>query len=64
MTTYYIRSHKTGNIVNAVETDSFKRAQEVADALMKGRDEPLGFYADPNPPLSVLQRYRYWDERP
>ena len=59
MTTYYHRRLSDGEIVNASECDlplvEMERRWPIA---------PLGRYYDPNPPLSVLQRYRYWDERP
>ena len=56
--TYYLRDLKTGEIVNAVETDSGLRAQEIAEKM----DPPC--YPDDRPPLEVLQRYRFWYERP
>lgn len=57
MNTYYHRLHSTGEIVNASE--SSLTLPEIS-ARFPLRD---GYY-DPNPPLSVLQRYRYWNERP
>jgi hypothetical protein len=57
MTTYYHRQHSDGEIVNASESDL--SLPEISKRW------PLAFgYYDPNPPLEVLKRYRYWDERP
>ena len=64
MTTYYIRSHRTGEIVNAVECTTLIQACLFADGLTRSKDEDLGFYADQYPPIETLRRYRYWNERP
>lgn len=57
MTTYYHRRHSDGEIVNASECDlplvEVERRWPLDDA-----------YYDAHPPLEVLKRYRYWDERP
>jgi hypothetical protein len=57
VTTYYHRRRSDGEIVNASETSlslvELERRYPLAD----------GYY-DANPPLEVLKRYRYWDERP
>lgn len=58
MTTYYHRRRSDGEIVNASETDLPLAEVERRWPLPDDR------YYDPNPPLSVLQRYRYWNERP
>ncbi|MCD6056489.1 MAG: hypothetical protein K0Q89_19 [Thermomicrobiales bacterium] len=56
MATYYMRSKKTDEIINAVEgCRSPQEAEEIFDGTV---------YADAHPPLEVLQRYRYWNERP
>lgn len=58
MTTYYHRRVDNGEIVNASESD-------LSLAELNARHPLGGFtYYDPNPPLEVLQRYRYWHERP
>ena len=57
MTTYYHRSNKTGEITNASDTSLTKAQLEERFPLTDG-------YYDSNPPLDVLQRYRYWNERP
>lgn len=57
MTTYYHRSDRTGEIVNASETS-------LTLAQLNERFPLTGYYYDPNPPLPVLQAYRYWNERP
>jgi hypothetical protein len=59
MTTYYIRSSRDGMIVNAVDCDTRDQATEVANQLTGGP-----YFTDDDPPLHVLQQYRYWDERP
>jgi hypothetical protein len=59
VTTYYHRRHDNGEIVNASETDL-----SLVELTNRFPLDRLGQYYDPNPPLSVLQRYRYWDERP
>lgn len=56
-TTYYIIER--GEIVNAVETTSLAKAEEVA-ARMIGDNLTV----ERNPPPSVLQRYYYWTHRP
>lgn len=54
MTTYYLRRDSDGEIVNACEFSG----------PLAQLNPQHGHYYDPNPPLTVLQRYRYWDERP
>lgn len=58
MPTYYHRRRSDGEIVNASEVSlplaEVERRWPLADDI----------YYDPNPPMAVLQRYRYWDERP
>ena len=62
MTTYYIRDRRTGGIVNAVESSSPKA--EVEERVLSRMVDGDHLYLDANPPMSVLQRYRYWNERP
>jgi hypothetical protein len=51
-----MRSKKTGEIVNAVEgCRTAAEANEIFDGTV---------YADANPPLHLLEQYRYWNERP
>lgn len=57
MTTYYHRDKKTGEIVNASETS-------LSLPELESRYPRDDVYYDANPPLEVLKRYRYWDERP
>lgn len=57
MTTYYHRRLGDGEIINASETDLSLPELNTQHPL-------VGAYYDPNPPLEVLKRYRYWDERP
>lgn len=56
MTTFYMRRHSDGEIVNAIEGCSTPME---AEGCFDGT-----VYADAHPPLEVLQRYRYWNERP
>lgn len=60
--TYYIRDRRTGAIVNAVESRSPKA--EVEERVLSHMIDSEHLYLDANPPMSVLQRYRYWNERP
>jgi len=61
MGTYYIRDRKSGEIVNAVEVDGWFSPEQQQRHL----DRMTGdLYFDQHPPLEVLKRYRYWDERP
>jgi hypothetical protein len=58
--TYYVIDKRTGKIVNAIETDSLRRAQE---ALI-GFDNRHHLEVTPSPLLETLEQYRYWRERP
>ena len=58
--TYYIIDTRTNEIINAVETTSTERAQGVA----AGMTDPHTLRVSKNPPLEMLRRYRYWNERP
>lgn len=57
--TYYVRNKQTGAVVNAITTAKSK------DEIVLG---PIydwaNYYLDENPPLSALQQYQYWNERP
>lgn len=56
MTYYIIRN---GEIINAVETtDGRDRVERLIADLYPG-----AIY-DTNPPLAMLEQYRYWNERP
>lgn len=57
MTTYYVIDTRTNEIVNAIESS---RVPEIDDSWI---DAPV-LRLDPNPPMAMLKRYRYWDERP
>lgn len=59
MTTYYHRRHSDGEIVNASESDL-----SLAEITNRFSLDRTNCYYDPNPPIEVLKRYRYWDERP
>ena len=61
MTTYYIRSSVTGEIVNAVEAQTRDGATRVIESMDGGLSQ---YFTDDDPPTAVLKRYRYWDERP
>jgi hypothetical protein len=58
MTTWYIIDTRTNEIVNACESDT------KPDRVIQLMTEPEHLRLDANPPLAMLQRYRYWDERP
>lgn len=58
MTTYYHRRRADGEIINASETD-------LSRAELEARFPPTDYwFYDPNPPLHVLERYQFWNERP
>lgn len=57
MTTYYHRRNDTGEIINATETS-------LTLTQLNERHPLSGAYYDANPPLAVLEQYRYWNERP
>lgn len=59
MRKYYIRDRVTGAVVNCVTTS--KTLEELRESPYYENDE---YFLDPNPPMSVLSKYRYWDERP
>lgn len=61
MTTFYIR-RRSGPIVNAVECQNVQQAERVISTMCQDMRDPL--WPDPDPPLSVLEQYRYWNERP
>jgi hypothetical protein len=56
MTTWYVIDTRINEIVNACEAD--------VEPDLGGFMEPEHLRLDPNPPLAMLQRYRYWEERP
>jgi len=58
MTTWYVIDTRTNEIVNAVEADG--EPGRVIKTMLDADHLRL----DANPPLAMLQRYRYWDERP
>lgn len=59
MAEYFIRCRATGAVVNAVNTQKSKA--ELEESQFFNNDE---YYLDPNPPMDVLMRYQYWNERP
>lgn len=60
--TYYIRDRRSGAIVNAVSASGPKAEVEARVLPRFTCSEHL--YLDENPPTAVLERYRYWNERP
>jgi hypothetical protein len=58
MPTYFIRSHETGEIVNAVECGDMTAALLVCDRMAED------VYPQQFPPVEVLERYYYWSHRP
>jgi hypothetical protein len=59
VTTYYHRRLSDGEIVNASDVDL-----PLAEVERRWPISGGGLYYDAHPPMAVLQRYRYWDERP
>ena len=60
MTTYYIVDIDTNTIVNAVEANTTEQAQGAVARMI----DPHKLRVSTHPPMSMLKRYRYWDERP
>jgi hypothetical protein len=59
MREYYIRCRATGAVVDCVT--SGKTLEELRESPFYENDE---YFLDPNPPMAVLSKYRYWSERP
>jgi hypothetical protein len=58
MATWYVIDTRSNEIINAIES----RNKPTIDPERWMSAEHLRL--DPNPPLAMLKRYRYWDERP
>lgn len=58
MTYYIIRN---GSIINAVETTN---GRDGVERVIRSMVNPEGVTYDANPPREMLERYRYWSERP
>lgn len=58
MTYYIIRN---GEIINAVETTN---GRDRVERMIRDLPAFAGCTYDANPPLEMLQRYQYWNERP
>lgn len=57
---YYLRSKKTGEIINCVSTQKPDFSLDTfANGMFKEK-----YYLDSNPPHDVLMRYQYYTERP
>lgn len=61
MTEWYVIDRRTGEIVNCITTSDGRVL--TPDALKHFLDAPF-LRLDQNPPRAVLERYRYWNERP
>lgn len=59
MKTFYIRDRVTGAVVNAVTT-----LRPLSDLKADPYYETDEYFLDPDPPMDVLMKYRYWNERP
>jgi len=57
-TEWYVIDRRTGEIIDCITTMGSKMPS--VDHFINAEF----LYLDPNPPLSKLRRYRYWDERP
>jgi hypothetical protein len=55
-TTWYVIDTRSNEIVNAIEASTKPGLDHFTD--------PEHLRLDANPPLAMLKRYRYWDERP
>jgi hypothetical protein len=60
---FFIRDRRSGEIINCV-TSSLERAQSLIDGMNEGDETGPCFYLDAFPPIEVLERYRYFRERP
>lgn len=58
MTTYYVIDTRTNEIVNAIEADSYPG--RIITSMLDADHLRL----DANPPMRLLEKYRYWNERP
>ena len=59
--TWYVIDRRTNEIINAIEADYYERAMAVV-AKMEGG--PQNLRIDRNPPRAMLEKYKYWNERP
>ena len=57
MATWYVIDTRTNEIINAIEADS--EPGRVIRSMLDAEHLRL----DADPPLEMLKRYRYWDER-
>jgi hypothetical protein len=57
-TTWYVIDTRTNEIVNAIE------AHDEPGRVIKHMLDAEHLRLDKNPPLSMLEKYRYWNERP
>ena len=57
---FYVIDTKTNEIINCISSNSRERAEAVVAAMINPEELRL----DPNPPMSMLSKYRYWNERP
>lgn len=58
-TEWYVVDKRTNEIINCITT-SGPRPDDALTRFVNGEHLRL----DANPPLSMLERYQYWNERP
>lgn len=58
MTEWFVIDTRSNSIVNCVT------ANVRPDGVLARFTDAEHLRLDPNPPLEMLRRYRYWDERP
>jgi hypothetical protein len=58
MTEWYVIDRRTNEIINCITTDGPRMPS------VERFTEAEFLYLDPHPPMHMLQRYRYWNERP
>lgn len=60
MTTWYVIDTRSNQIINAITTSGASKP-EIDPKHWK---DPEHLRLDANPPMSMLENYRYWNERP
>lgn len=60
MSEWYVIDERTNTIVNCVTTSGTGAPTNA----LRGFIDAEHLRLDPNPPLAMLQKYRYWNERP
>lgn len=60
VTEWYVIDTRTNEIVNCITSSDSNRVELVLGSFVDAEFLRL----DPNPPRALLERYRYWNERP